>query len=278
MFKQAPRGYFGREFPRPHNHDMDFAMCAENTTKDSTIVDLFRSDEGLTNPSAVYVNPKHSSFGETSFSSCYPESIIDNMKLTMDISLTKVAKETDKLDALVVNYMPLYFAFEDSLTASDVLNGTEVEDTLLMTHETTDHQATPLYSGTDMPLADTVEGPMPGLTTDQTLESVAFNKDNFYDALQYETHAGMIKKVTGPMRRIVVTPDRPYHRYTNNRIYPSVKRMNPYTFCGILFHCPQSSQVDQLSHESETTDINHILVKLQCRFDEWNSRFNQDSS
>ncbi len=153
-----------------------------------------------------------------------------------------------------------------------------------MQHDTGNKDVYPLYSGTDLGLASSmglstvpyseVFGDV-GLTTDAKIESVAFDDEKFYDALQYYSNSSMLKKVVGPTHSVIVSRNKPYIYHSNKFTYPTVKRGNPYTFCGILVWVPAAGGQEQLFVAADTTPIDHIHIMIRARFDEWNPEFEQ---
>ncbi len=200
------------------------------------------------------------------------------------MALTKGAVETDKIRSLVVNWMPIYISFLDTLEAEDEKTATQIEDILELEHFTDNKDTQPEYSGIKI---STLHNVAPssihytevfgdwGLTTDLKYESVAFDLGAFYDTLQFKTNAGMLKKVIGPMRKVILRQDHPYFHFSSNFTYPSIKRANPYTFCGVLFHLPQMGQFMQVGEVADTTAIDHVNIEGRIRYDEWNSVFDQ---
>ncbi len=199
--------------------------------------------------------------------------------------MAKAGRETDKLKNLVFNWMPIYSAFLDDLEAEDSKTNTQIEDVLELAHDTTNEDVNPLYSTTNLvaggnsPVSTVTDaneafGDL-GLTTDLLLESVAFDKNAFWDNMQFKTNAGKLAKVAGQMRTITLNHERPYIYTSNNFTHPTVKRMNPFTFCGILVHLPLASETDQIFNANDVTSISHLVVNVAWRFSEWNHNFNQ---
>ncbi len=261
-------------FPRIHNFKFAWGHSIEGTM-DFTIFPICHYDEGLGAPSAVKTNPFHASFAETSESNCFPNSRVNSIFAKLMLSLTKGAIETDKIHALRYCYMPIFSAFDDML-AKDEGSGSEVQDVLQMTRETTDRQTYPLYDTAKMSQlfgsAGTLGANEPGLTTTQVIESVNFNLENFYDLMHYKTNAGKMKTVIGGLRWGTLTKN---HSFATHNIHfrSKAKRMNPYTFFGVLVGTPNVGTHDQYLLAADTTPIDHVRVALQGRYDEWHQEF-----
>ncbi len=282
--KFPPKGYKNVEHPMPHNFSYNFGLTLEDETKNSTICTLIRQDLEAATPETRVVNPAHASFGEETGATIHRGSIVPRLTLQLNMSLTKAAIETDKVRNLIVNYVPIYTAFLEPLEAVDEVSGADIESTLELAHDTTDKSVRPLFSTVNLldgglqpvnSVSHTEVFGDYGLATDLVLESVAFDKELFYDTMQYFGHGGMLKRLVGSMRSIVIGRDRPYRFFSRNYTNPTVKRGNQYTFCGILFHLPQAGSPDQLMRAGDTTPINHLNVSMNVRYDEWNNEFLQ---
>ncbi len=107
----------------------------------------------------------------------------------------------------------------------------------------------------------------------QVIESVAFSPVNYYDQLQFMTNSGKLRTCQGGLKTITLTKNRPTVKI-NIRIRPKVKRMNPYTFFGVLINLPIIESVDQIGLAADVTDIDHVEVNMKVRYNEWNQNFN----
>ncbi len=183
---------------------------------------------------------------------------------------------------LKCNTMKLHTAFLNRLDAFDKKTGNDIETILELQHETTDEQTYPLWNGTKLfesgGTFDYYAG-VPGLTTDQQPEGIAFDKEMFFDAKHYYTNKQMLNSVTDRLKDYTLSePLVPHGRSiisrTSNFVHPMCKTMNPYTFCGELFHVPQTGSIDQYHIASQTTGIEHLTVKGRVRFFEYNPDFN----
>jgi len=270
-----PKGYLGQEFPLYHDFEYHFALQAEGTTKDSTIVPVICQDQLAQTLATTFVNPKHSSFEISNNPNCSPESIIPYMSISIRASLTKLAIETDLVRSLSFNYMMITTAYLSRLDAIDSKTGNDTETILELTHETDEEQVFPLWSGVDigtnnLPANQEGIGGTP-------LESVAFDKELFFDALHYYDNRSMLRTMAPSMRSVTVKRDYPYVTSGTRNNKPICKFMNPYSFCGILFHLPQVGSIDQFGIAADTTAIDHVQFTMKVRFPEWNKGFYQES-
>ncbi len=266
-------------YARPHNFNTTWAHGLETgAVNRGTIYPLVMYDEGLGTPSDYEANPEHASFVEAGEPNCYPESRIDNVLMTLRFSLTKAALETDKLHVVKAAFMMIHTAFLEDLTANDELSGLDIGEILELQSETTDRQTFPLWNTVDMPdsfgtAAAELPANVPGLTTGQSLEAVAFVDTVYYDALNYYTNNGKLKKVSSGLKWFTLTKDRPYREF-KLFIHPKNKFMNPYSFMGCLIHVPPVDSFFQVPVAGDTTNVNHIRVDMRTRFLEWNGQFN----
>lgn len=285
-FQQTPKGYLKAENPLPHNFKYFFNLQIDDATiKNATYVPLIMNDEGLVNADTVIANPRHGSFAESSNPYCYHDSIIPRMMVSINAQLTKGAIETDKIRSLKFTWMPVYTSFLNRLEAQDSKTAVQIEDVLELQHETVGKSVYPIWSGTDMTVASTLgihanaTTAFGGLTTNAVMENIVFDKDLFFDALQYYTNSPMLKKVIGRMHTVTLRRDEIYNFYSNNFTNPMVKRINDYTFCGILFHASKATSADQtINVATDVTAIDHIGINIKVRYPEWNQEFDQTSS
>ncbi len=287
MVKFPPKGYTTRQYPLPHNFSYYGQLLAEGPTKDSTILPILSTTEAVSQPPDLCeVNPRNSNFAEETGARIYNGSIVPKIGLSMTLALSKLAIETDGVRTIKVNWMPIYISFESSLNAADAKTAVQIEDILELQHDTTNKDTYPLNvaaakvtRGSSHPLSTVVDSNEAlgdwGLTSTAILEHVAFDKELFFDALSYYTNGAMLRKVTGKMRTITLTRDHHYNYYSNNFTYPSVKRGNEYTFCGILLHLPQVDSADQRLFAADVTAIGHVDFFMNVRYDEWNPLFDQ---
>ncbi len=281
---RAPRGYQKSDFPLPHQLEYKFGLGLDGTSKESTYIPIIMNDRGLVNADLVNANPEHGSFSEEPSPYCYKGSIIPKVMFSLTMSMSKGAIETDKVRTIKVNWLPVYTSFLNRLTAEDSKSGNTVAEILELVSEAVGKSVVPIWSTVNMSAAGTVPvhsaatTALMGLTTDATHESTIFDDNIFYDAMQYYTNRNMLKKVIGKMHRVIVNRDRPYRYYSNRFTSPMVKRINDYTFCGVLVWTKKSGDVDQIPLAGDTTDINHVDCKCIVRYNEWNPEFDQTAT
>ncbi len=282
--KYPPRGYRRIDFPLPHNMEFGFSLHAENESKNSVHLPIIRTTDAQNATEGVIANPNHASFLEDPGPVICKNSIVPRISLSFRMMMSKGSIETDALRKIVMNYMPIYTAFVEPLNAIDEESGEDVEALIELQHDVTNRDVYPVVTGTDCTngqnqpasiVTDTEVFGDYGLTTNLVHEYTSFNKGNWLDALHYGTNAGMLRKVCGRMRTVTLFRDRNFHYYSNRLTMPTVKRGNPYTYCGMLFHLPQASNGDQAFLAGDTTDIGHVDVLGHIRYDEWNDEFDQ---
>ncbi len=199
--------------------------------------------------------------------------------------MTEGAIETDKIRALRFMWFPIYTSFLDNLDTIDAESGLTPESILELAHFTGGHTTYPLVTAANL---DGTNNTVPvntvsetevfgdyGLGADLAPEEVAFDPAVMYDALKYSTIKTMLKGIVGPIRTPTLLRDRPYQYFSNNFMHPKVKRMNEYTFCGVMFHLFNAPTVDQFHDLGHFTDIPHMRIAGRIRYNEWNPNFDQ---
>ncbi len=265
-------------FAQPHDMRHSFFFELDDETLNSTIYPIAMYDEGRGTPSANESNPENSAFLVDNNPNCFVNSRVDNVFCSLKFSMTSKAID-DNLPVIRFAVMPIHTAFIDAYTAIDELTSLEIQDVLMMQTESTDRQGFPLYIA-DKKMVPKFSGSnlmnslVPGLTTTQQLESVAFATNSYYDMLHYLTNGAKLKSVQSGLKWYTVTPNRPT-KEIRIHIKSNVKRMNEFTFFGALIHVPT---VDTFNQPLVTGDItaatNYLLCDIHCRFNEWNQDFN----
>ncbi len=272
--------------PTFHEFSGKFSLRCADETRNSTIIPILHTSDIANAPEAINANSQNSGFQEDAGALIHQGSIVPKINFQMWARIANTALVTpDFVDSLVFNWMPLYFAFEDTYTASDGRTGTDVEAILAMQHQTGQRDGYPIYvndmdgNPTNHPVSSEyteVFGDF-SLTTDLKLESVAFDSNLFWDAMNYYSNRSMLQKVAGQWHSVVVKKDHPYIYKSDNFTNPSVKRGNPYTFCGVLVHLPQDDDAHQLRQPGGLTNIVHMDFGFRVRYEEWNPNFDQSA-
>lgn len=264
-------------FPRPHEmHNVWGHGLETGVINRATIYPLVIQDEGLGDPASYESNPEHTSFASYTGPNCYPESRVNNVITELNFSLTKDALVTDNLNQIKCAFMPIFTSFETDLTASDELSGHNIKSLLELTSESTDRQAYGNNNTVKMiePYTNStlLGDDVPDLTTNQKMEGVPFTPGDYYDALQYFTNAGKLKAVQGGLKWFTLTKNKPFKK-VKIRLRSKTKRMNPYTFAGVLCYVPEVGNANQYHVAADTTNVTHVRVEARVRFNEWNDQF-----
>ncbi len=264
-------------YANPHVllHSMFFEL--DNAAIDTTIYPLMNYDEGRGAPSALETNPQNASFVVDTSPNCFINSRVDKITSSLKFSLTSKAID-DNIPAIQVSFMLIKMAFKEGYIAIDELTSEEVQDVLELQTESTDRQGFPLYNGTKIVEkfsgSATLHANVDGLTTTQVIEGVTFSESTFYNALHYKTTSGMLKSSTRGLKWLTLTPNRPVAKVTLH-IDSKVKRMNEYTFYGLLINVPIASSQYQIPVTADiTAATNYVSVDVNCRYNEWNLEFN----
>ncbi len=267
-------------WPQPHRIRGSFSFEFDDATLDSTIVTIANYDEGLGTPSARETHPENAAFVVTDDDcSCFVNSTINVVNAEFRFGLTSAFLDHN-LTALRFATMPIHMAFLDDYTAIDELTSLETQDILHMQTESTDRQGGPLYVATkDLPSKvaglELQGGNQAFLDTDQGIEAVAFNHIVYYNGLQFLTIKNKLKSIQGGLQWHTLTKNRPFLTY-KLRIRPNVKRMNPFTYFGLMIHAIAATGSDQPN--TLTRDLTAATVYMDCdydiRYNEWNQDFN----
>ncbi len=284
VYQRPPRGYAQSDQPLPHNFSGQGGLGLDGTSKTATYIPIIMNDKGLVNADLVIANNEHGSFAESPDCYCYKNSIIPKIMFSIKIRMSKVAVATDALRDIVVNWMPVYTSFKSRLDAEDTRSGSTCAELLELVSEAVGKSVRPIWTtvsidhGADYKIHTNATTALMGLTGDDSPESVAFDPSEFYDAMHYYSNRNMLKKMVGENHKIILNKDKTYSYYSNNFTNSMVKRINDYTWCGILIWTKKSGQVDQIPLAADTTDINHIDYSYFVRYNEWNQDFDQTAT
>ncbi len=263
-------------YPQPHKMANTWLYELDNAAIDSTIYPIIMQDEALGSPSILETNPTNASFAVSSAPNCYYGARVNNIYGNIKINLTSKAID-DNLPSVRFAVMVIALAFKNNYTVIDDLSSVETQDVLELQTEDTDKQGYPLWNGTDMleaaagsaDLAATV----PGLTTDQQIEGVAFSETTYYDALSYLTIAGKMKSLQSGLKWYTLTPNKPFINIPIH-IKSSAKTINEFTFQGVLIHVPVVDSGDQnLSTLDITAATGYVRCNVNFRYYEWHQDF-----
>ncbi len=268
-------------YPRIHNFEFGFGLDADDAaaTKNSTIVPYLLQDNALVDLETIKTNPENADFSVVTFPNVHAGSYIPNITVRWVMYLRPTDTE---IVHLMVNTMPIFTSFLNRLDAFDKKTGDDIETILELTHETTDEQCYPLWNNTKLYEGGGTydyDALVPGLTTTQQPEGVAFDKEKFFDAMHYYTNKQMLKQVVQRMKNYTVSePLVPHGRSIvtggMNSVASVAKSANPYTFCGELFHVPQAGSRSQYHLGAGVTAVEHLTVKGFVRFNEYNPDYN----
>ncbi len=282
-----PRGFKAELYPLRHKFSYGFGLGAVTGNQNSTMVTFVRgsADTAMINPDAIEVNPHHANFAQETGVMCHQMSIIDKIKINMSFTLTEDAV-TDGIKALTVKYMPIFVSFPEKLASVDDTTSATAASVLELIGDATNQDVTPLYN-TSLPVSagvshknhpvstvnDTeVFGDL-NLTTNLSMEAVAWDNEAFFNSMSFATNKGALRSMVGSQRSIYLTDNRPTQRVFINKFVPGqIRRIVDHSFFGMLFHCPLDSESDQPFYSGAlTTSKCHVGIKLQCSYHEWNA-------
>ncbi len=266
-------------YAQPHEMRNSFSFELDDETLNSTIYPIAFYDEGMGAPTSLETHPENAAFAVVlNQANCFINSRVNLVLARLRFHLTSKAID-DNLPSIRLAFMPIHMAFIDDYTAIDELSALEVQDVLMMQTESTDNQGGPLYvAATDLPVpqanASLLATTTPFLDTTTSLEAVAFAPSNYYSMLHFMTNSGKLKATQSGLHWFELTPNRPSRSF-DIEIVPKVKRMNKFTYFGVMIHTPISTVGDSTVSAGDITAATHyVTCSVRARYSEWNQDFN----
>ena len=258
--------------PLQHHYRGYFSLRAEDTTMDSTHLPFLFSDQNKGDPESIMTNPMSESITRDDTASCYMGSTVYKFHLRLYAVLPVEIADAD-ITAMLYRAGLIQHSFED-LTIADEAGSNTVGSLLKIKQEDTNEDTVhPDWSGTDLDDSTTLDASVPGLTTNQQHESVAFNRITFDDHWEMSSLRGKLRKcMPNGMQDYLVYKDRPVIRDVWLDVPGAVQRMNKGTYWGALFDCPQEPTQLYLASETDATK-NHMRIHYECWFNEFNEQF-----
>lgn len=262
-------------YPRVHNNSQQFSLIPATAAQNSTGVPLIRNDDALGDPKSLPTNPEHASFAETNSSGCYPDSRINKIFAQIQFNMSTETVATDALTNIKVVVIPVFMAFKEDYTAIDEKSQLEIQDVLHLQTEATDRQGGFLWVATNLTNGDDLTLPTdePFMDTNTVYENVEWQLEPIYDMLHYQTNGPKLSAVMGKIRHITLSTKHPTTYRLSVNVNPKVKRINPYTFCGILVKVPEDGTIHQNWQATEFTVASYVRCVSQYRYNEWNDDF-----
>ncbi len=289
-----------KEYPCVHDFKGTVGFSMEDETRNTFILPILSCDESLTAPENVIVNRNSAAFDGVPGAGvtesvrdnhhCFPRSVVNRIQIesfmncdtgSSDVALAS-ASQTHNYSVFYY-VMPIKWSFDTPRNVNDeTIASADIKSTLNITKDNAENSIEPDFSGVDMfsatssstdILATGVDG---ALTTDQLWEGVAFDQDNLEKLMKFGTTNKLIKSATdGGLKKRMIKFENPV--YENQWITnPSqTKRMNKFTFFGLMVHVPQVDSQHQFYHAGNMTAIEHLTWSFHVRFNEYNDLFNQ---
>ncbi len=269
------------QFPLIHNIEFGFGLSADSANQGTTVQPWFFQDNALIDYELIKTNPENADFAVDTTYNTMAGSYIPKVQVSYLMYIPHADLEIVHLN---VDRMVIHTSMLNRLDAFDKKTSEDVETLLDFTHETTDEQAHPAYNGAKLfELGGTYDLPYPktpGLSTDGQPEGTNFDKEKWFDAMSYYTNKEMLKLVSDRLRTTMLSePIIPHgssvFRFSRTMDVPSLcKFQHPYTYCGEMFHVPQTGTKWQYHIATDTTALEHVRVKGHVRFFEYNPDFN----
>lgn len=270
--------------PKRHASEICFSLGLLETNGIGTMIPVAHYDAGLGNPASIYTHPEHSSFAEYGGSNVHPDSHLDKIYCNIHARMSKHALETDKIHVMRFGIQVIAGAFDD-FDVTDNATGRTIKQILGLQSEATHKQTYPNWSGSNLlnygNKPHDLHADMPGLTTDQTIESVDFDIDEHYDTLHYSPIGEKYKRVQSGIKWYTLTRSRPF-RDIKIHLKSSAKASNEYMCQAVRVILPRPNQSDeaiyQTCEESEASGASspHLHIEAIGRMDEWHQNFTPD--
>ncbi len=283
-----PRGFKSELYPLSHKILYSFGLCLGGVNTNSAIATLVRNYKTHTTaPKLVEVNPHNLSYVEDTGAVVHTMSIIDKMRLSINFNMTENCKDgADAIYHLKLIWRPIFFSFPEKLDAKDDNTTTDVKTILQLTKDATQEDIVPITTN-KLPVAGPSELSQPlttvgitesatthyNMTTDATMEDVAWNETLFQDAIRRYTNKGALKACVGRTRHVHLSRTHPTARFFFNKFVPrSIRRVQPYSFMAILVHLPLESDITQdYQSAGSSATVPHVGCKIICHYHEWNA-------
>ncbi len=286
-----------KAYPLRHHWEGTFDLSMDTAAKRSTYISLLAADQGLVNPEDVQVNPSNDNFQSTTSHTCFPMSVVNKVRVRLMMSIPPnsdsfiqnfpTAAESaltvvngGMMNSVLYKTCLIHGAF-DVWDQVDEISTSTVADVLRLQKEASNaNQIHPIFSGTDLVNATCSDTTIPaGLTTDSDLENVAFVEDTFEDDMQgLSTTTGLLKKVTsGGLRTHILRRDNSFYTKRWYTVPGDVKRMNRWTYCGLLFTVPGTDSQEQFYIGTDVNAASHLRCSYDVYYNEYNDLFDQAS-
>lgn len=269
-------------YPFVHDVNWGFGLDIDDTSgvKRSTIVPFAFQDNAIVDYELIKVNPQNEDYAQAPKPNCAAGSYIPKVM----VSWTAWSPSAE-VDVLKFNTMDIHTAMLNRLQAFDKKTGTSTALILELQSETTDEQCFPLWANNKLYEGHQVQdypAEVPGLTTTQQPEDVAWNMETYFDALHYYTNKEMLRTMTDKMKTHFINGPLSSDRRTFEKVargfsthMPSIcKYMHPYTFFGKLFTAGTAGTRWQMANDGDVTAVEHLTVMGRTRFNEYNPDFN----
>ncbi len=288
-----PRGFKSELYPLRHRIIYSFGLSLAGSTINSAMATLVRHYKTvLQAPSLIEVNPHNTLYDEETGAVVQKMSIIDKLRLSIKFNMTENCK--DGIDAIwnfKFLWRPIFFSFPEKLDAVDDDTSTDVKTILQLTKDATEEDIVPI-STAKLPVVGTSDLSQPlstvnlsevatthyNMTTDATMEGLAWDETLFQDAIRRYTNKGALKACVGRTRHVILSSTKPWANVYLDKFVPrAIRRVMPYTFMAILVHLPLIGDIGQVyQSDNPTSTVAHLGCKIIAQYHEWNADHHQD--
>ncbi len=287
-----PKGFKAEIYPLRHKFMYSCGLSILQASNNSTMFTLAKNYKQAVKPDTITVNPHNANFDVETGAICNPMSILDKMVISMHFTLTEDSI-TDGIKSAKVMYMPIFTSFDGRLDSTDTVTTTTAAALLELTKDATAEDVTPAFatnlnvdagtSDRDHPVSTVnfteVFGTL-NLSADLLMEGVPWIHDTFLKGLKYYTNKGALRSMIGRARWLTLTDNHPSKTvYIKKHVPRDVRRIQPYSFFGMLIHVPIQNDFSQYFYSGATTTAKpNVGVKALITYDEWHPDHIQEMS
>ncbi len=282
-----PRGLKAMEYPLKHRFDYSFGLSGATGTMNSAWVTLVRhsTDATQANVKTILVNPANSSQDVETGPLCTKHSIIQNLKVIISMNKSVTNSTTAPIKIM---WTPFFASFVEKYDVADDDTGVTVLSVMQFSKGESEEDIVPLTTN-KLPVDGNSDKSHPlstvnaveafdttyNMSTNATMEDTPFDMEVFQTLRQHGSAniRGALNAMLGRTRRFSFTKNGPsIKNYFIKKFVPrAIRRILPFTYFGILFHCPVETDIDSYYQDTAITASKaNIGIRVLVRYDEWN--------
>jgi hypothetical protein len=273
---QKPRYEKVPTYGRPH--DIYYSWLANiYSSKNTTIIPITHSDEGLGAASSYNAHPEHASFAEVGHSNTFVGSRVPKLNSVLKLKLTGQARVAGKNQNIRMLLIKIVNPFMEQLDAEDEHSGLKLKELLELQYESTDKQTYPVYNATNLSSRTsglvTTDAAEPGIGGTE-LEQVDADFDALFDQLHYGTLAPLIRSMC-KFRWVELSGEHPV-KYIPIHQPKSAIAQGKYAAHHLAVWIPATTSKHQHGYTADMSSTNHVEVDFKARYIERNHYFDME--